>query len=323
MAMLNDLMGWNFAFAFMDYGDTWRQHRKLMHQAFHPAAAEGYRPQQLRTARSLAHRLLTTSDFHADIRYWAGQTILSISYGIDTQPRNDPYIEIAEKGVYPILEAAVPGAYLVDSFSILKYIPDWMPGASFKKKAKEWKACADEMRARPFEATLQNIKDKSAKPSFTLDGLEKVAQNFGSAYTEENVKSVAAGMYQAGSDTTVAGLSVLILALLDHPHVIKKVQEELDLVTEQTRFPDFGDEGCLPYLTAVVKETMRWWTLGPTDEYKGYRIPAGTLVLGNVWAILHDEKIFPDPFVYNPDRFLDETKTMKNYLTAAWGFGRR
>lgn len=45
----------------------------------------------------------------------AGENILSITYGIDVQPANDPYINLAEKAVFSLVTAAVPGAFLVDS----------------------------------------------------------------------------------------------------------------------------------------------------------------------------------------------------------------
>ena len=81
------------------------------------------------------------------------------------------------------------------------------------------------------------------------------------------------------------------------------------------------------------------------DIYEGYLIPAGSVVLGNCWcdsnfflsfssahaypddplrAILHDESVYPDPYVFKPERFLgpDNTATT-NFPDAAFGFGRR
>jgi hypothetical protein len=68
----------------------------------------------------------------------AGVTILSIAYGIRIQQENDPYIKTAEDAVHSIAAAAVPGAFLVDSIPLLRYVPAWLPGASFQRKAREW-----------------------------------------------------------------------------------------------------------------------------------------------------------------------------------------
>jgi hypothetical protein len=82
----------------------------------------------------------------------AGETIISIAYGIDVLPRDDPYVATAEKGVHSLIVAAVPGTFLVDTFPWLKYVPDWMPFAGFKRKAKEWRKLALAMIEKPFEA---------------------------------------------------------------------------------------------------------------------------------------------------------------------------
>ena len=65
------------------------------------------------------------------------------------------------------------------------------------------------------------------------------------------------------------------------------------------------------------------------DVYQGYRIPAGSTVLANQWAVLHDPSIFPDPFKFKPERWLDADGKLLIDSKApiptkcAFGFGRR
>jgi hypothetical protein len=87
----------------------------------------------------------------------AGETIMSIAYGLDVLPRDDPYIKTAEQGVRPLMVAAIPGAFLVDLLPFLKYIPEWFPGAGFQRKAKAWKKLARDMIEVPFAAAKHNI----------------------------------------------------------------------------------------------------------------------------------------------------------------------
>jgi hypothetical protein len=87
----------------------------------------------------------------------AGEIIMSIVYGIEVLPKGDPYIATAEKGVETIAAGALPGAFLVDTIPALKYIPEWMPFAGFKRKAREWRKIALMTANMPFEATKQNI----------------------------------------------------------------------------------------------------------------------------------------------------------------------
>jgi hypothetical protein len=85
----------------------------------------------------------------------AGETIMSLSYGIDIQPKDDPYIQTSTEGVHPLMAAGVPGAFLVDTLPVLKYVPSWFPGASFKTKARHWKVLARTMIEMPFAASKE------------------------------------------------------------------------------------------------------------------------------------------------------------------------
>lgn len=87
----------------------------------------------------------------------AGATILSIAFGIQTQEENDPYIEISEEGARSVIIAAVPGAFLVDSIPLLKYVPAWFPGASFRRRARRWHDLARRMLEAPYTEAKRNI----------------------------------------------------------------------------------------------------------------------------------------------------------------------
>ena len=98
-----------------------------------------------------------------------------------------------------------------------------------------------------------------------------------------------------------------------YPEVQKKAQAEIDVVVGPNRFPDFHERPSLPYINAVVKESSRWNLVGPLgrsfqvvfiivatilmssggiphmsskdDEYNGFFIPKGTVIIGNAWLI--------------------------------------
>ena len=84
----------------------------------------------------------------------------------------------------------------------------------------------------------------------------------------------------------------LFVALALHPGVQKKAQAELDTVVGRGRLPDFDDQPNLVYINAIMKEALRWQVVLPfalphktmqDDEFRGYFIPAGTVILPNVW----------------------------------------
>ena len=82
-----------------------------------------------------------------------GSTTLSMTYSINVRPYNDPYIKIAEEAVGAIAELLIPGAFLVDIIPILKYVPEWFPGAKFQKKAAVMRKHAETMRNTTFAAS--------------------------------------------------------------------------------------------------------------------------------------------------------------------------
>ncbi|KAG6846974.1 hypothetical protein H0H93_010785 [Arthromyces matolae] len=285
----------------------------------------------------------------------AGETIMEYTYGLEIKPKNDPYVTTAFEAAHTLFTAAIPGAFLVDSLPILKYVPDWMPFADFKRKAKAWRKLAQDMVDKPFEAAKKNIENGDTTPSFVLSCLQDLNESKNPSSQELVVKATAGSMYTgekwtrdfypsdietfyhfaAGSDTTVAAIASCILALLHNPSIIQKAREEIDRVVGPNRLPNFDDTESLPYVTAITKESLRWRDVAPIavphfleddDEYKGYRIPKGSIVVPNAWAMLHDETVYPQPFEFNPERFLKDGKLdpdVKDPDHAAFGFGRR
>ena len=82
---------------------------------------------------------------------------MRIGYGISVQESDDPYISIAEETLNGIVEAGVPGAFWVDLFPILKYVPSWFPGAGFQKKAARWREAMNTMVDKPFRQVREQL----------------------------------------------------------------------------------------------------------------------------------------------------------------------
>ena len=76
-----------------------------------------------------------------------------MTYSINIQPYNDPYLKIAEEAIEANSELMTPGAFLVDIIPILKYVPEWFPGAKFQSKAAVMRKHAAKIRNTTFAAT--------------------------------------------------------------------------------------------------------------------------------------------------------------------------
>ena len=78
-----------------------------------------------------------------------------MTYSINIQPYDDPYIMNAEKAGKATAQLLVPGAFFVDIIPILKYVPEWFPGANFHGKAAVLRKHADTIRNKTFTATKE------------------------------------------------------------------------------------------------------------------------------------------------------------------------
>ncbi|KAJ7097114.1 cytochrome P450 [Mycena belliarum] len=332
--MLIDLIGWGFHIGELT-AYSLRKHRRLFHEGFNVAESRKFQPKELAATRKLLLRLLRTpDDFRMHLKQMTGEVIISIAYGIEVLPVDDPYIVLAEQAAQVGHIAAIPGRFLVDWIPLLKHVPDWFPGADFKRQAKESRKFAQAMYDVPFAETKRQLASGTAPHSFATASLQHLEEGGEKYYDEDTIKATSASMYLAGSHSTVTALMNFVIAMLVNPAAQKKAQAEIDSVIGKSRLPSFEDESALPYVSALVKEVLRWRTVAPLgaphlsttdDEYRGYRIPAGSTIYANIWAILHDEAVYPDPFNFEPERFLLNGKLNPEIPDpqVTFGFGRR
>ena len=99
-----------------------------------------------------------------------GAVTLSMTYSIDVDPHDDPYVKIADEAAKAMAEVQIPNAFLVDTIPILKYVPEWFPGAKFQSKAAAMRKNAALMRNAPFAKTEElMVRDSSPFLEFLLD----------------------------------------------------------------------------------------------------------------------------------------------------------
>jgi cytochrome P450 len=139
---------------------------------------------------------------------------------------------------------------------------------------------------------------------------------------------------EIGPHKTVTTVMLLVLYLMQNPEVQRKAQEEIDHVVGNSRLPTLNDIPNLPYTNLILHETYRINPLSPLgiphasvadDIYNGLFIPKGTIVYPNVWAMLHDEAVYAEPFRFRPERYLPMEKggSGEPLPMGNFGFGRR
>jgi cytochrome P450 len=142
-------------------------------------------------------------------------------------------------------------------------------------------------------------------------------------FAEQNARGAGImDTFFAGTATTSNSTYVFLNIISQHPEVQKKLQQEVDEVVGPARTVHLADKDAMPYTHATMLELLRYASVAPFTHYGvhdvdigGYTIPAGTTVMINLFALLHDEKLWVKPYEFMPERFLDESGQVVSALT--------
>lgn len=329
--MAGDVIGWKWALPLVPYGETFKRHRKYLQQYFSKPRLPNYYYIQKEEAHHMLNDILEDPEnYRSHIERYAGAIIMEIVFGHRVKSIEDKFLQIASEGGRTIAAAGAVGSHIVDLIPPLRFIPDWIPGSGFKRLPPGTREALAAMREVPFNHVKDKMAVGTARSCYISDLLEDTK-----GQDEAGVRDTGANVYSAGFDTTLASLMSAITALVVDPVIQARAQAELDTVVGKTRLPDFSDRENLPYIQCIISETFRWGVTTPVgvphrvtqdDEYKGYFIPRGTTVVANAWAMLHDPTVYPEPEIFNPDRFLTgegRTPQPDPRACGAFGFGRR
>ncbi|KIM35577.1 hypothetical protein M413DRAFT_347955, partial [Hebeloma cylindrosporum] len=333
--MASEILTGGIFIAFSVYGDLWRKLRKAGHEGLNIRAAEKYQPLQEVEAAAMVIGLMKEPDHWDDhLRRTAASTVLSAVYGWPPiESKDDPLVTRINDLMHRLIRAALPGAYLVEIFPVMKRLPAWI--APWKKWGLDWYKKDSEMFQGFYDGVAKSVREGDFKPSFTSSLVERQEEH---KLSNLEAAWLAGTMFGAGAETTAAALSVFMLAMALYPDVMRKAQREIDVAVGRGRLPTFADAPNLPYLRAMVMEVLRWRPVGPLglprrttadDWYKGYFIPKGTVVIANVWAMNRDPVVYPDFEEFRPERFIAEDGSLvipqnthgQGHVT--YGFGRR
>ncbi|KAJ8520800.1 hypothetical protein ONZ45_g2406 [Pleurotus djamor] len=330
-----ELLGWFPSLTFLPYGPRFRKHRKIYHSAFNKDTAAQYHPIQVEYARTLACSLMENrGDYEHLLRRYATSIVLRITYGYPALPEDDDFMKLIKLFGEIQTHSGPPGGTLIDLFPIFQRLPSWFPGTHYANFARSWSWVIRQLHDMPYDRVKAQRASGMAEPSFVNAQLDQQSEASLTPDDIEDIKSTAATTYAAGADTTWSTITIFILALVLHPEVQWKGQEEVDRVVGLDRLPDFNDYDDLPYVSAMVQEVMRWHPVVPLgvphrsigdDIYEGMFIPNGATVFANITALALDENTYSKPLDFNPERFMPRSLGggEEPPLNAAFGFGRR
>ncbi|KAK3950572.1 cytochrome P450 [Pseudoneurospora amorphoporcata] len=309
----------------------WRRWRKALHNGFMQRQSESYRPIQNLESRVLMHDLLTNpKEFRTHLERYAASVIVTVTYGRRVEDaRTDAVVRANAESMSRLTSVNNPGKFAIERYPALKYVPSIFA---------PWKAEVLRQRQKDINMYLglvNEVKDKMkrevAVDCFTTYLIDK-QENHG--LDDLELAYAAGSPFGAGVETSAGSLASFLLACVKFGQgFIPKAQAELDKVVGSDRLPTFEDMVSLPYVTAIVSETLRWrpiTVLGGTprasiadDTYRGMFILKGSIVIAPLWSIHLNENDFPDPHRLLPECFLEERQYPGLFGHSAFGWGRR
>nr|GMD63814.1 cytochrome P450 71A1-like [Ipomoea batatas] len=224
---------------------------------------------------------------------------------------------------------------------------DWIPWLScfdLQGYVKKMKAFRDEYSKfldyviEDHRAMMKAADDKNFVPKDIVDVFLQIADDptldAEEALTRDRLRGLIHDMLAGSTDTTATSVEWVFQELFRKPWIIEKAKEELDRVIGRERWVEEKDLSQLPYIEAIVKETLRLHpvaTLLPPHysmedcKVGGYEVPKGTVVFINVWSIGRYSKYWDKANEFLPERFLerDIDITGQNFGVLPFGSGRR
>ncbi|KAL7598225.1 cytochrome P450 Tp4149 [Lactuca sativa] len=227
---------------------------------------------------------------------------------------------------------------LLGSFTVGSYIPwlRWVDRLSgLEGRTNEIAKQFDEFLDGVIEEHV-NKKVVGVEAQDVVDILLEIQRDSMKGFRLElnEIKAIILDVFAAGTDTTFTNLEWAISELLRHPQTMKKLQQEAREIGHGRSMITEDNLDNMPYLKAVLKETLRLHTPIPllvphesTQDVKllGYDITAGTQVIINAWAIAMDGSVWEEPDKFRPERFLDTPIDYKgfHFELIPFGAGRR
>ncbi|XP_022935743.1 cytochrome P450 CYP82D47-like [Cucurbita moschata] len=349
-AVASELLGYNYTvLSLSPYGPYWRHVRKIatlelltnhrLHQLQHIRISE------VRSSIKKLYELNKGSGgkVRVEMRTWFGDATLNTIFRMVMGKRFSTVFEgsggeqyrQALRDLLELLGAFVPS----DSFPFLS----WLDLGGYKKAMNKTAKVLDQMLSKWIKEHREKTKTSGERGETEeqdfMDLMLSAVHDDGGlcGFDADTVtKATCLTMILGGSDTTTVTMTWALSLLLNNEQALKKAQLELDEKVGRSRHVKESDVKNLPYLQAIVKETLRLYPavplLVPHESMvdcmvSGYHIPAKTRLIVNVQKLQKDPLVWEDPSEFRPERFLtSDTKfdmRGQNQQLMPFGSGRR
>ena len=295
-------------------GNRHRQERQLLSPPFHARGFSSYGE----NIREITRRKTETWQPGQTVR--ALDTTLSISMDVIMQlvfgvEEGVSFMQEGRRVLSALWRAAHP---LIVFFPQLQrpWFPLWRRHTRARDDFSDW-----------LGRHLSERRARTQESDDVLGRMLAARHEDGSHMQDEDIRDELYTILLAGHETTATALAWALYELGSHPAELQKLRAELAALGPDS---DPGSVVKLPYLSAVCSETLRLHTIlaevarvitAPL-QLSEYTIPPGASVIISIMAIHHDPALYPDPDEFIPERFIERTYSMFEFLPFGGGHRR-
>ncbi|XP_054818187.1 cytochrome P450 CYP82D47-like [Prosopis cineraria] len=353
-----EVMGYNFSMlAASHYGSYWRNVRKILtlellsnhrlqmlkhlRESEVKSAMKDTYDRWLELNTKTGRNLQAVPPLSCEMKKWFGDITLNVVYRmvVGTRFAETEGKETIRKTLRDLFDLS--GAFLIsDALPYLRWLDLGGQEKAMRKTAKEldqfvqfW---VDEHRRSRDDSGPGQGKAKHGNFMDVLLSNAHEAEMIDGPDSNTMIKATSLVLILAATDTTTATLTWALSLLMNNRDILKKAVHEVDTQVGGERLASESDIKNLPYLQAILKETLRLYPAAPLDvmhksvddcTVAGYHIPTGTHLLTNLSKIHRDPRVYEDPLEFRPERFLSRHKDVdlrgKHFELIPFGAGRR
>lgn len=299
-------------------GEEHKQQRRLIQPAFHRGRIAGYAQVMAEKARqwTMAQSEGAEIDLAVEMNRLTLAVVAETLFGSEV----DAEAHVIAESLTVVIENF--NRMLLPLWRVRRYLPT---PANLRLRAAHHRL--NETIYRLISQRRKDERDHGDLLSMLLAAED--AENPQKRLSDTEVRDQAMTLFIAGHETTANALAWTWHLLTQHEEMRLKMKAEIDAVLSAERSPGLEDTQKLPYTTAVLSESMRLyppvWVVGRRaleDVTIGdYEVPRRTIVITSQYIIHRDERYWPEPNEFRPERWLDEAAKEARPKFAYFPFG--
>jgi enediyne biosynthesis protein E7 len=302
-------------------GELWKQQRELLQPLFQVRALAPLTGHIQGAVQRVAERWEGYADRGEPVEIVSEMVYLTLDV-ITRAMTGDPLVDEGER-----LRRAIRTAidFVVASKQVFR-LPLGLPTPA-NRRFHEALAVIDAFVARAIATSRRRPEDSSM-----LAFLLRAEGADGRALPERLIRDETVNLLLAGHDTTASALAWTWHLLAEHRDARERLHEELEAVLSG-RSPTGEERGQLPWLTAVLQESMRLYPpiwliprhVAADDEIAGYHVPAGATLMICSYLTHRHPAFWSEPERFRPERFTDGAGQPRPYRASynPFGYGPR